>query len=328
MIRWSAIFFLGFAVATASAEPRFNTVVIDPGHGGMDSGAVWYGVQEKTLTLPVSKMLREQLLARGVKNVVMTREKDVIMGLSERAEFSNKHDRPIFVSMHFNANLTTSVTGIEIYAMPRSVDGKSLAESIGGPLEALGRRWLGVKTNNLKVLRATNHPAVVIEGGFLSNRGENWLIRTEKYQRKLTAAIAEGIVAWRDSRPPETVVAKIDPPKAQAPKLTPVPPEALPSPRPSPSPAPTPAPKPEPTAVAVTDFRVQFGAFSQQEFAATLKDDLKGKGIEVVILKRQGQTKVFHRVVSTRTFADANSADRWAQLLVREQGVKTTAVTR
>lgn len=336
MSRSSCIFLSALIIASSAvAEKRFNTVVIDPGHGGLDSGAVWYGTQEKTLTLPVAKMLREQLQARGIKNVVMTREEDVIMGLSERAEFANKHDKPIFVSIHFNANLDTSVTGIEIYAMPKSEAGKSLGESIGRPLEALGRRWLGVKTFNLKVLRATDHPAVVVEGGFLSNRGENWLIRTEEYQKKLTAAIAEGIVAWRDSRDPEIVVAAIDPAKAKAPtppshppKLTSVPADKLPTPKPKPKPAPTAPKSSPPPAAAENVFRVQFGAFSRAEFASNLQTELKGKGIDVEIHKRQGQTKVFHRVVSSRTFENANAADRWAKELVRDRGVETTAVTR
>ena len=86
MIRWTSILLLGLVVAASStAAPRFKTVVIDPGHGGLDSGATWYGTEEKTLTLPVSKLLREQLQAMGVQNVVMTREGDALMGLAERA---------------------------------------------------------------------------------------------------------------------------------------------------------------------------------------------------------------------------------------------------
>lgn len=340
MNRWTKFLLLvGLAApAAAVAEARFSTVVIDPGHGGIDSGAVWYGTQEKELTLPVSIMLRDQLIARGVSSVVMTRDTDVIMGLQERAEFSNKQEKPIFVSIHFNANLDRSVTGIELYVMPKSTAARELAETIEVPIKALGRRHLGVKTYNLKVLRATDHPAVVIEGGFLSNAGENRTLKTAAYQRKLVKAIADGILAYRDSKPPELMIAQANPlpdqkppapPKEEpkpAPKLTPIPPSELPAAAlASVNSNPKPDPKPSP---AADGFRVQFGAFSTPQYASNLRDELSGKGIDVVVLQRRGQTKTFHRVVSQRTFSNVKSADQWANQLVQNQGVQQAAVTR
>ena len=73
----------------------------------------------------------------------MTRDTDVIMGLSERAQFANKQTRPIFVSIHFNANLDRSVKGVETYVMPKSQAGKELAEAIGAPLKSIGSRYIG-----------------------------------------------------------------------------------------------------------------------------------------------------------------------------------------
>ncbi|MEM7011099.1 MAG: N-acetylmuramoyl-L-alanine amidase [Verrucomicrobiota bacterium] len=339
MNRWTKFLLFGFlAPAAAVAEARFSTVVIDPGHGGIDSGAVWYGTEEKDLTLPVSIMLRDQLLARGINNVVMTRDTDVIMGLQERAEFSNKQEKPIFVSIHFNANLDRSVTGIELYVMPKSTVARELAETIEVPIKALGRRHLGVKTYNLKVLRATDHPAVVIEGGFLSNAAENRTLKTAAYQRKLVKAIADGILAYRDSKSPELMIAQANPlpnqnppapPKEEskpAPKLTPIPPNELP---PAALTSVNASPKPEPApASAADEFRVQFGAFSMPQYASNLRDKLNGKGIDVLVLQRRGQTKTFHRVVSQRTFSDVKSADKWANQLVQSQSVDQAAVTR
>lgn len=300
--------------------------MIDPGHGGIDSGAVWYGTQEKTLTLPVSKLLREELLAMGVRNVVLTRDEDVLMGLAERAEFANKHDNPIFVSIHFNANLNRTVTGIELYVMPKSEKARELAETLAVPLQGLGRRFIGVKPANMKVLRVTDHPAVIVEGGFLSNSTENRLIKTGDYQKKLVKAIAEGIVAYRDlsgAKPgpapvPAPAQTQLGAATRPAPKLTPIPVAGQPA---DPPRAPTPSP-------TTAGFRVQFGAFSQPRNATNLRAELQGKGIEAVVLQRVGETKTFHRVVSQRTFSDAGAAGRWADDLVQNQGVEQTAVTR
>ncbi|MEM1296451.1 MAG: N-acetylmuramoyl-L-alanine amidase [Verrucomicrobiota bacterium] len=323
---WTTSLILLGALSTAGlGAPKFKTVVIDPGHGGLDSGALWYGTQEKDVTLPVSKLLRDELKARGVANVVMTRDEDVILSLSERAAISNKQDRPIFVSIHFNANVDKSVVGVESYVMPNSDKSRELGETIGVKLKALGRRYLGVKTYNLKVLRETDHPAIVIEGGFLSNKGENWLVRTDDYQRKLAAAIAEGILAYRDSTPAneapaKVMVAKTDP--KPAPKTVEEPVSAPPTATPKPMPAP---PK---TVAKSNQFRIQFGAFSVSEYASNLCDDLKKKGIEVEIVKRQGQTRVFHRVVSTKTFPDSESASSWADQYVKSKVSSSYAVTQ
>ena len=337
MLNWTISLIVCGAMSAAAAAPRFNTVVIDPGHGGLDSGALWYGTEEKNVTLPVSKLIRKELVARGIKNVVMTRDEDVILSLSERARFSNQQDKPIFVSIHFNANVDTSVTGIESYVMPNADKSRELGESIGVKLKAMGRRYLGVKTYNLKVLRETDHPAIVIEGGFLSNRGENWLVRTDDYQRKLAAAIAEGIVAYRDSVEVNEEPAKIMVAKAETPEKTDPEPQKMaaspqkPAEPKSTPPKPEPKPEPKPPVAAASSsntFRVQFGSFSVPEYAANLRDELKGKGIDVTILKRQGQTKVFHRVVSNRTFPDSESASNWADQFVRKRVVKSVAVTR
>ncbi len=329
MYPWTTyVIIFGALTASGFAAPKFDTVVIDPGHGGLDSGALWYGTEEKNVTLPVSKLVRDELQARGVNKVVMTREEDVILSLSERAEISNKQDRPIFVSIHFNANVNTSVVGIESYVMPNSEDSREMGEAIGVKLKALGRRYLGVKTHNLKVLRDTDHPAIVIEGGFLSNKGENWLVRTDDYQRKLAAAIADGILAYRDSKPvsetpAKVMVAKADPAPEPAPKPTPAPPSEPKAPSPPKPVATPPAASPSPNS-----FRVQFGAFSVSEYATDLCEELKKKGIKVEVHQRQGQTKVFHRVVSQRTFADSESASHWADQFLKNRVVTSIAVTR
>lgn len=326
MYPWTTtLIVLGALAATSFGAPKFNTVVIDPGHGGLDSGALWYGTQEKDVTLPVSKLLREELKARGITKVVMTRDEDVILSLSERAAISNKQDRPIFVSIHFNANPDKSVVGVESYVMPNSEISRELGETIGVKLKAMGRRYLGVKTYNLKVLRETDHPAIVIEGGFLSNKGENWLVRTDDYQRKLAAAIAEGILAYRDSEPANETPAKVMVAKAD-PEPTPKKVEKPVSAPPTPTPKPAPAP---PKKVATTNqFRIQFGAFSVPAYASSLCDDLKKKGIAVEIVQRQGQTKVFHRVVSEQTFPDSESASSWADRYVKGKVSSSFAVTQ
>src|SRR6476659_8864409 len=173
---------------------KVETVVLDPGHGGYDKGQMSRFGAEKDFALDVARKLRPILQAKGFR-VIMTREGDYFVPLEVRAKIANSARNSIFVSIHFNAtNDDPNATGFEIFSFtPRgapstsdgavtassvnmqpgsSVDAQSLAlsaciyHSVLGQLREYDR---GIKRARFAVLRLTKVPAVLIEGGFLTD---------------------------------------------------------------------------------------------------------------------------------------------------------------
>ena len=201
---------------------KVQTVVLDPGHGGYDRGQVSRYGYEKDFALDVARKLRPLLQAKGLR-VIMTREGDYFVPLEVRAQIANAARDSIFVSIHFNAtNDDPNARGFEIFSFtPRgapstsdravapsasstqpgsTVDAKSMAlsaciyHSLLGHLPEYDR---GIKRARFAVLRLTKVPAVLIEGGFLTEKGECKLIAQKDWRAKLAHAISVGIDSYR-----------------------------------------------------------------------------------------------------------------------------------
>jgi len=199
-----------------------QTVVLDPGHGGYDKGQVSHYGSEKDFALDVARKLRPLLQANGLR-VIMTREGDYFVPLEVRAKIANAAPNSIFVSIHFNATSDNpNATGFEIFSFtPRgapstsdtaltstsygmqpgsAVDAQSMAlsaciyHSVLGHIPEYDR---GIKRARFAVLRLTKVPAVLIEGGFLTERGECKLIANKDWRGKLAGAIGMGIENYR-----------------------------------------------------------------------------------------------------------------------------------
>jgi len=200
---------------------KVQTIVVDPGHGGYDKGQVSRYGYEKDFALDVARKLRPLLLSKGLR-VIMTREGDYFVPLEVRAQIANKARDSIFVSIHFNAsNDDRNATGFEIFSFtPRgapstsdsavapsalstqpgsSVDAQSLAlsaciyHSLLGHIPEYDR---GIKRARFAVLRLTKVPAVLIEGGFLTEQGQCKLIAQKEWRAKLAHAISVGIESY------------------------------------------------------------------------------------------------------------------------------------
>src|SRR5213595_1971586 len=214
---------------------KVETVVLDPGHGGHDKGALSRYGSEKDFALDVARTLRPLLQAKGLR-VIMTREGDYFVPLEVRAQIANAARNSIFVSIHFNAtNDDPNATGFEIFSFtPRgapstsdsavapsalstqpgsTVDAQSMAlsacvyHSLLGHLPEYDR---GIKRARFAVLRLTKVPAVLIEGGFLTERGESKLISNKEWRAKLAGAIGIGIENYQAlpiKKQPPTLVA-------------------------------------------------------------------------------------------------------------------------
>jgi N-acetylmuramoyl-L-alanine amidase len=201
---------------------HFKTVVLDPGHGGYDNGAVSPYGYEKNFALDVALELKPLLEAKGLK-VKMTRKSDIFVPLELRARIANAARDAVFVSIHFNAaGSNPAANGFEIYSLtPRGapstsddafalrflnmqagspVDAPSLALSMSVYHSLLGHFSeydRGIKRARFAVLRLTRIPAILVEGGFLTERGDSRQIAKSAWRAKLAQSIATGLVNYK-----------------------------------------------------------------------------------------------------------------------------------
>jgi len=182
--------------AVKNTSKTFNTVVVDAGHGGKDSGAYRrYGPAEKMIALDVAQRLNRKLRESQLKTI-MTRNSDVFIELNDRVAIENAQKNAIFVSIHFNDSRKRRVRGFETYY--HSGASFDLANGIQGRLMTIPNSSNGgVHTANFRVLRLASCPAVLVECGYLSNRSEANKTRDWEYRELLADRIAEAIVEQR-----------------------------------------------------------------------------------------------------------------------------------
>lgn len=182
-------------------KPNERLIVIDPGHGGGDPGAIPNEVREKDITLSISHRLNEKLMAKGY-NTFMTREGDYSVDLYDRPKIANEKNADIFVSIHCNSCKGSTVSGFETLYCPiesKKVaaygDNYSLAKMVQDELiKELNAVNRGVKKRpNLVVLNRTEMPAILVENGFLSNPEDEKLLLDNDYQDRIAEAISRGI---------------------------------------------------------------------------------------------------------------------------------------
>ena len=200
---------------------RFGSrkVVIDPGHGGTETGArnATLGISEKDLNLDVAIRVRELLEEVGV-NVVMTRYDDRVVALDERLKIANRAKPALFASIHFNSAPNLEAEGIETYVLtpPIAVSSNdSLSSLKQGRLSGnrfdyanfeigyllqhklvadLQRVDRGLKRARFKVLTELPCPGILVECGFLSNEKEALLVNTPVFRQRLAKSLANAII--------------------------------------------------------------------------------------------------------------------------------------
>ncbi|MEN1969748.1 N-acetylmuramoyl-L-alanine amidase [Lentibacillus sp. N15] len=166
--------------------------VIDPGHGGKDTGAIGSKVYEKTLTLSTAKKVEDQLRDKGA-SVTLTRTDDIFISLEERTQISNSTDTDAFISLHYNASENQSVHGIHTFFYDGS-ENQELANSIQKALiKQVNLTDRGAQQADFQVLRDNMQLAVLIELGFISNSKEQKLLKTASYQEKAAKGIVAGL---------------------------------------------------------------------------------------------------------------------------------------
>jgi N-acetylmuramoyl-L-alanine amidase len=187
-------------IGNTRRKPLANfKIVLDPGHGGKESGASGpTGYLEKDVNLVVSKLLRDDLVKRGA-TVVMTREDDREVSLAERQAIISKEEPAIAISIHHNSlpdnGDAEKTKGFgTFWYQPQA---HSLAIFLQNyVVKKLGRHHYGVFWNNLALTRPAAAPSVLLELGFMSNPDEFEQVVNPEEQKKMADAIAQGITEW------------------------------------------------------------------------------------------------------------------------------------
>lgn len=210
---------------TLSKSRNFNTVVLDAGHGGHDHGATSSYAREKDCNLALALKVRSKLVAKGFR-VVMTRNGDYFLTLGERVAIANRVPNAIFVSIHHNSSGRSAAQGIETFTLAPHGTTSPFArtrrtENLSGndqdseniALAAAVHSHVmnglvkknhptpdrGIQRARFSVLCTIRCPAILFEGGFVSNPAEGRKISSNAYQEMLAEYICSGIVRYRDT---------------------------------------------------------------------------------------------------------------------------------
>ncbi len=199
-------------------KQRVKTIVIDPGHGGEDNGTHSSYSKEKDITLSIAKKVAQQLSSKGYK-VIMTRNSDKTVELASRPAVIAKYGADMFISIHANS-AKRSISGIETFILAPAgtsstytkkivqtwengnlydLNNAKLGYEIQKSLDKLGREDRGLKHARFAILRKATKPAVLIETGFLSNKGEEKLLASSSYQNSIAKCIAAGVTSYTKS---------------------------------------------------------------------------------------------------------------------------------
>jgi N-acetylmuramoyl-L-alanine amidase len=188
--------------------PTLKTVVLDPGHGGKDPGAIngRLNFSEKTLALQIAILLKEELGKRGYV-VILTRESDIFIDLKDRPTKAKNAD--LFVSIHLNSATNSSAQGVEIYTLKRGENFLGNAFDFWNLIAAYsmlstfekttGFTNRGIKMAEFAVLKPLPCPGVLVEVGFVSNDGEARNLADVDFQKKIVQGLADGIAQYGEN---------------------------------------------------------------------------------------------------------------------------------
>lgn len=208
LARTSAVYVTGRQV-----ENQKNSIVIDVGHGGFDSGKVGVnGELEKDINLQVALKLKDTLEAKGIK-VIMTRDKDQglydesasnkkAQDLQKRCELINKEKPLMAVSIHQNSYTSPQIKGAQVFYYTTSIESQELAQTVQKALieQVDPKNHREAKANDsYYLLKKTDAAIIIVECGFLSNPEEAAKLTDEAYQQKIADAICLGIFQYLDT---------------------------------------------------------------------------------------------------------------------------------
>lgn len=211
------IYLKGSRQVATSPGTYFPNVIIDPGHGGEDSGASSRdGIMEKDINLSISKKLRDMMVAQGYR-VSMTREIDIsihdesantirqkkVSDLKNRLNIVNADTSNVLISIHQNNFESSKYSGAQVFYSKNNPLSRDLANSMRlafvESLQPENKREIKPAGKNIYILHKANVPAVIVECGFLSNDEETKKLIDESYQEKTAKCILDGFTVFYNS---------------------------------------------------------------------------------------------------------------------------------
>lgn len=189
---------------SSNAKLTGKTIVLDPGHGGTDTGAIGGGVYEKNINLREALKFADILRSNGA-TVYLTRTTDVFVTLDGRVQFSNSIKPDAFISIHVNSEPGNTAQGIETYynsvagVMP--VQSKQLATDLQtGLIKSTGAVNRSVRDDNLHVTRGNQTPAVLVEIGFITSDSERSKLISDTYETEIANGLLNGVINFFNSK--------------------------------------------------------------------------------------------------------------------------------
>ncbi len=188
-----------------------HIIYIDPGHGGIDPGAIYMNIKEAPINLEISKKLEQALTEKGAI-VYMTRYGDYDLSLpnasnhkrsdlNQRIKLINESDCSLFLSIHLNADVSESWYGAQVFYDDINSENMILAEFLQTEFSgSLNSKRKIKEINDLYLYRKVERPGALVEVGFLSNANERYLLRQDSYQQKLADTIVNGVINYLDSK--------------------------------------------------------------------------------------------------------------------------------
>lgn len=201
-----------FSFVTASTnnlELLGKVIYLDPGHGGLDPGAIYKDIEEEDINLEIAQKLRTVLESEGAI-VYLTREGDYDLAvnnavnrkrsdLSRRGNIINRSMCDLYLSIHLNADISTTWKGAQVFYDNINPKNKKIAEIIQTVLkEDLKTSREYKKTSEMYLHKRVTRPGVLIEVGFITNPNERYLLKTSEYQKKVANSINRGIKKYFD----------------------------------------------------------------------------------------------------------------------------------
>lgn len=208
----ASIFCFNFVRAEDDTFPLLGRIIyIDPGHGGLDPGAMYMNIKEAPINLEISKKLEEKLVSLGAI-VYMTRYGDYDLSipnasnhkrsdLNQRIKLINESNCDLFLSIHLNADISESWHGAQVFYDDVNSENIVLAEFLQKEFTSNLKSKRNIKEiSNLYLYKNVKRPGVLVEVGFLSNSNERYLLRQDSYQIKIADTISKALVNYLNSK--------------------------------------------------------------------------------------------------------------------------------
>ena len=172
-----------------------RVIVLDPGHGGVDTGVKSEEFQEKEIVLEIAKLIKERNKLVDTEFIIL-RSDDEQISNENRAKLISNYNPDLVLSLHVHSNVKSSVKGLEAHISPMNncyEDSKEYAEKINQKLTDLGFENIGIKENNTKILRDPQAPTVMLHIGHLTNEMDKAIVTNKSNYIKIADKILEAL---------------------------------------------------------------------------------------------------------------------------------------